>query len=780
MSRNDEIDKILKAAGKKPNPELEQKEEYVNQDAVNRLKAESQRIEDLEDRTIEAGVLGAARGLSFGLTDQALVKSGIYSAEELNDVKKHNEIASLTGEIGATAAAIIGTGGTGALAKGVGAAGKGVQAASKAGLLAEKAFAAALAKEGKKSIAREIVRRSAPKMLGSAVEGAMYGAGQLISENALGNAEINAENILASTGTGALLGGAAAGIFSIPKALAPLTKKAGSAVKSKLTKEPAEALEQYLSYTPKELARKKAQNPRFFEEGAEWLAKQEDFSKFTSDKDILTSMITKQQKNEKNISAIYDKAEDFLKNKINSRITNKTIPKQTKPLARLASTMDEFVNKFKNDPNAKTDLVKARRLRDSYLQQANKNKNLSIKDLWKRRKDIDERLFKKRRSGQFDVEGDMLKAQRTVLNEEIKEGIKAVGRLDDTGSIGNLVQDLLEANKEYSFTQTFIDAMEKKTTKAASKSSWGLRDIALMGSAALFDPSTAALAVGTKKLLESDFRKRAIILSSIEKQNKAVDNKISSSINQFFGKVKKAEKAIKSSSTRALINSNLSIPLEDKKKKPKTRKEAFKNVSNNITELISNPEKLQETVARRTIHLNNVAPETTNAAVVTAIKGLEFLNSKMPKPTTDVSSSNLFTKREFEPSQLQLSKFERYVQAVENPMSAVDDLKDGTLTREAAEAIQVVYPNLFAKMQEQVIETVQDPNVKIDYNKRLQLGILMNIPTDSSLMPANIASLQNNIMFQEAEQPSSATAAKAENLDIADRRETKANQIAQK
>jgi histidinol dehydrogenase len=82
MAKNEEIDKILKAAGRESNPELEQKEEYVNQDALNTMNAQLKRIEEFEDRTIEAGALGAARGLSFGLTDQALVKSGIYTPEE--------------------------------------------------------------------------------------------------------------------------------------------------------------------------------------------------------------------------------------------------------------------------------------------------------------------------------------------------------------------------------------------------------------------------------------------------------------------------------------------------------------------------------------------------------------------------------------------------------------------------------------------------------------------------------------------------------------------------
>jgi hypothetical protein len=777
MDENTKIDNILKAAGKH-DAEAGQ-EEYVNSDAVDSINNQIEKIEDYEDRTIEAGALGAARGLSFGLSDQALTKSGIYTPEELSEVKKRNEIASLVGEIGTTAAVILGTGGAGAAAKGLTAAGKGINAASKAGLIAEKAFVSMLAKEGKNSIARQIVKKAAPKMLGSAVEGAIYGTGQLISEEALGNAEISAENVVAYAGTGALFGGATSGIFQAAKALVPVGKKLGKAAASKISQEPKEAFKKYLGLSPNEATKLNRRNPKFLDEGVEWLAKKDEFGKFTSDKKILESITEIKNKTGDKIGAIYDKAEDFLNSKIATRITNQTIPKQNSAFARLAKNLDDnYVQKFEGNPLKKADLRKARSLRDNYLELAKSNKPLSIKDLLKTRKLVDDDLFKKNKSLSFDVQSDILKDTRKILNEEIQNGITNIAKLDETGQLNGLVKELVDANKEYSYSSTFIDFMTKKVEKESQKSGIGLRDLLLGASAAAFDPSTAALVVGGKKLLESDFRRRATILATIEKQNRAVDKKISSGIKDFFGA--KASNALESSSSKALIHSNLSIPLGDKKKKPRNKKEAFKNVSDNITELISNPEKLNETITRRTLQMSNIAPQTTAFATATATKGLQFLDSKLPKPSANTSSSQLFTKREFEPSELQMSKFERYVQAVENPMSAVDDLKNGTLTREAAEAVKIVYPNMFAKMQQQVIETIQDPDTTIDYSKRLQLGILMDLPTDASLQPENIASLQSNLMFQEQNQPSSATAAKAENLDMAGREDTKANKIAQK
>ena len=52
----------------------------------------------------------------------------------------------------------------------------------------------------------------------------MYGVGKLISEDALGNAEFNAENVIAYGGQAALWGGAIGGFFGV----APTVGKAAS------------------------------------------------------------------------------------------------------------------------------------------------------------------------------------------------------------------------------------------------------------------------------------------------------------------------------------------------------------------------------------------------------------------------------------------------------------------------------------------------------------------------------------------------------------------------
>ena len=124
------------------------------------------------DRPIEAGALGLARGATFGLSDVALSKLGARTPEELSLLREVNPLASVGGEIGGALGSAFIPGG--ALATiGRGAAGVGARAA---GLTARALGTGAEA--------------ALPRIAGAAVstglESEAIGAGQGISEAALG------------------------------------------------------------------------------------------------------------------------------------------------------------------------------------------------------------------------------------------------------------------------------------------------------------------------------------------------------------------------------------------------------------------------------------------------------------------------------------------------------------------------------------------------------------------------------------------------------------------
>ncbi len=189
------------------------------------MDAELDQEIELEDKYGDSGVQtfteSALSGATFGLSDQALTKSGLVSQEELRERRKRNSGAAIAGEVAGIAGSALLSGGESLVAKALGA---GVKGASRAGALTSKALTKLMAETGKKSLAREVLKKSIAKGAGSAVEGSFYGMGKLISEEALGNADFNAENFVSHVGTAALFGGALGAAGGMIEAAVPIIK----------------------------------------------------------------------------------------------------------------------------------------------------------------------------------------------------------------------------------------------------------------------------------------------------------------------------------------------------------------------------------------------------------------------------------------------------------------------------------------------------------------------------------------------------------------------------
>lgn len=199
------------------------------------LESEEQRGERLYgERPVSAGLAGVARGASLGLSDMALTKSGLVDPKTLKGIQDHNEAASVLGEVtGAVGSAFIPGGEANLVSKVL----KGMSAPSRfvtsiGANTANRAEASLLKYLTEKGAARELVRtgeavfgpanlsigkqalaRAAAYAASGAVEGSLYGAGQAISEKALGHPETVGELLVAHMGAGAIAGGVAGGIF---------------------------------------------------------------------------------------------------------------------------------------------------------------------------------------------------------------------------------------------------------------------------------------------------------------------------------------------------------------------------------------------------------------------------------------------------------------------------------------------------------------------------------------------------------------------------------------
>jgi hypothetical protein len=142
---------------------------------------------------LKSALAGAGRGATFGLSDLALTKTGLVSPETLEGLKEANPVASGIGE----GAGILGSS---LLVPGGGLVG-GVSKVSTSA--AERIVPGA--------IENAIAKKIAEKTVAGALEGAFYGAGQSVSESALGDPTLNAQKVFSNIGLGALFGGVLSG-----------------------------------------------------------------------------------------------------------------------------------------------------------------------------------------------------------------------------------------------------------------------------------------------------------------------------------------------------------------------------------------------------------------------------------------------------------------------------------------------------------------------------------------------------------------------------------------
>lgn len=164
-----------------------------------------------------------------------------------------------------------------------------------------------------------------------------------------------------------------------------------------------------------------------------------------------------------------------------------------------------------------------------------------------------------------------------------------------------------------------------------------------------------------------------------------------------------------------------------------------------INDLSSDPERLIEKLDGATNDLMPFAPKISTSVGVTATNAVQFLASKAPvRPNMGPLAG------EYEFSQQEISKFNRYADIVEDPVSILEQVASGTLTSEAMETIQNVYPALYSEMKlsllSQITERAADGGIlDIPYSSKIAMSMFMQEDLMISLAPAQISMNQMSL-----------------------------------
>jgi hypothetical protein len=140
-----------------------------------------------------------------------------------------------------------------------------------------------------------------------------------------------------------------------------------------------------------------------------------------------------------------------------------------------------------------------------------------------------------------------------------------------------------------------------------------------------------------------------------------------------------------------------------------------------------------------------------------AARKIEFLANKVPKQP-DFTAMQLGPSN-WQPSDMDVRTFARFVAAVEDPGGVEERLADGTVTPEDAEAYRTVYPERFEDFKRQVIGRIPELRESLPYERKVALSIFTGVPVDPAMHPQVLHMLQS--MYTDEPDTSNGTMAPA-------------------
>lgn len=818
--------------------------------------------------TALAGLAGAARGLTFGLSDVALTKSGAVEPATLEGLKEEHPIAEAVGQGLGIALPILATAGAAAPAAGVkgalqtAASLTGPGLAMRAGQAATRAAQQALTGGVPTSLASHIAARAIATGAGSAVEGAFYGAGQDVSEAALGDRNITVQSLLAHAGPMAVLGGGLGSIIgaaevAVPAALKGAADSLSSAVakakeaypgfQERFTGIPADQVREGMAKyaaafkDPREVVRLERNLGGALEDVANHVEKAQkkmyglgrpietETLLAGLDPAVLAEKAAVTRERVAGVLAEATKAaradDDLVLGKVVGEIEKIAtgFERRTQGLApldifenlrtarrQLGDLGDWMKTNREMPPLAKENAVKMSRdlygvvrdalvdentwgaagVRHAVLDEAKHTYENALHALTGGKlSPLNSNILPKAiidGKEQFQLSP---RALRTALNQmgdprgdRVADAI--VKYLDSSGKFINAMEDTYKYVPTGSFDKTGLLDLVNKTgeltqqARTQAEATRFLRELdpnaglrtgganALLpptgntgvaggiGTAIVGAPIVGALVPGAGPLVAAygtlkagyhayqgmkNVPQMVATLASLERVTQRISNAIDTASSTLVRGSVKASNVSRAETSAGIAREFGSAP-EDATKR-------FQRRVGEVQRYAQDPEALHRALTAQAQSLEAHAPQTSQALSIASARAVAFLASKVPQ---DPQRGPLAPK--WTPSQTEVSKFARYYEAVNDPLVILKQAAAGTLTTEAVEAVQTVYPDLYARIQAAIVEKLAAHSGTVPYRSRMALSQILGQDVDGSLLmlAANQAAHQGPSRKQNA------------------------------
>lgn len=742
------------------------------------------------NQEIRTALEGAASGVTLGLSDVAQTKLGIATPEELAGRREANPTAYNVGQIGGIAASLLVPGAApGALIRGAeataigkiaGAAARTATAPLRAAeyLSAQAGKAAAEAvlpiASGSGAMARALASGTKLGTQGI-VDGAIFGTGQLVSEHALGDTDINAERVLSHIGMSALIGGALGGGLG---GIVGVASPAASAARAKLL----ENIEKIPGINRESIA--------------EELKTQSQKAALASVSALggLISKLKKQGLSELGPEAMFElKAPD-----------GKSIIQGFRDAHQIAQRLDDTAEMLGRDIGAKIDSLDAAGINAGVTPQeiaetlkkdllASYKGQIGAKEASNYVKREIKQLLEMGEAGppglRIDQEAGFVKTPGEMQYQPVsnrwlqdmrqrmssgyeQDKVSDEARREIERVLNSYLEKSLEKNLSAESFQEYMQAKKGFRSIAAIQKATGNRVATLEGnryfslSDRLTSGATQAMYGGLNGGIEGamgalPLTQGALLGLGAAAVARQMRTRGASALAVFLNKASKmmaVEKAVKSAaeSESEMINKAVasmfggrqSAKMADIINRPLVKKQA-----EDILRMMSDPDATSKIRTEIETGLGDIAPEIARGMADKVVSGLSFLASKAPRDESSAMTGlTPNAARKWEPSAAQSLSYARYVDAVNNPAKVVSDLAGGAINHEGMEVLQTLYPAMKREITLKFIEKMAVSKKPLPYQKRVALGLLLGVPNaDPTLLPQYVAEMQSGFKKQQTQ-----------------------------
>lgn len=713
-----------------------------------------------------AGAVGLVRGV-VPAADQ-VIKAGADligvpdTMPFLRKLDEHNKGISTAAEV-AGSLATLGFGGARAAAALPGLASRaGVAAGGILGRLgiraAEKAATKTAAAAGVKELAEAGFRVGAKKWIGSTAaavaEGAVFGANKLASEQALGRAEINKENIIAYVGGTALLGGAVGGVLSATGGLAKYgIGKTAEALNKGIVKKASGGLEKVSEIfslksagitggAQKQIHKKSdlGRAVKVFRTARHPDGQTIIPSKITGSSidDVAIRLGDTVEHHGKRIGRIIDDTDTALgeahvlsPQRIADRIRKELhVPLVGRPGAKEAmSAADGFANDYAALGGSMT-LREAQGHRLDWARNWRGGRSTDPASLTTLKQNIERIIADEIGGGVSAAAAKGAISKQTA--REFFESKKVYGGLVRLAEESENAAIRTQGNRWLSITDTMTGA-----AGFAAKIASGANDVSAAAQGIFMAMAHKALRERGPSIIATVANK-ASTLGAIQNVGNVVQNKIDKVASSFV--YKNIRRVAPASASMALLHSDFG-PKGKAVPRAKNIRVAAKLRSEELSSLVSNPTALADHIASRLDGLESHAPAIAAGLAGGMASAVSFLAEKAPK-RPHVPQNMITSIRDWEPSDAEAHRFARYVSAVSAPLSSLDRLTAHTVTREDAEVWDRLLPERKALIGQSIINEYGASGKTPSHDDLVALSIFFGKPFVASMDPGFIARQQ--------------------------------------